>query len=166
MTEDSYIIIRRHLYEEPDCIQLEWIISNGLFSATTDIYTSPYEIEEMGKTLRSLFKDDFKYEYGSSDPLARCYRHFIMSVYRIDSIGHKAIQFKINQNENQPDEGESLFSIKTDVAAINRLGESIERFSKLEHLEMLWTSKESHLYETHSTNKHWIPTFVGMTEAK
>jgi Mn-dependent DtxR family transcriptional regulator len=109
-------------------------------------------LKEIGKSLQSFPKrmdDEYIYEYGTEKAEERYYRHFWLKVYTVDSLGHCAIQFHINKNTEEPEEGICRFSICAEASAINRLGKLFETFSELKHLEFRWSPKESELFEIH-----------------
>jgi hypothetical protein len=121
---------------------LEFAVCNGTFSGSTDIYCGVEEMKELGKALQKFpatVGDDYRYEYGSAKPEDRFYRYFVLRAYTTDSVGHCAVQFIINQNFGEPDEGECRFSIKAEPASINLLGFLFEKFSELRHLEFRWS---------------------------
>jgi hypothetical protein len=127
-------------------------VSNGAFSGATDIYCNVEDIAAIGTALKSFPKkagDEYTYEYGSEDPAKEFYRYFLLRAYTIDQAGHCALQIHINLNEKEPEEGICKFSIRAEAAAINRLGELFEHFSKLSHLELRWNLKDGQLYEQH-----------------
>ena len=139
---EPLIVVRRHPYEEPYHIHLEFVVSNGIFGGSTDIYCGVEEIKELGKALQNFpatVGDDYRYEYGSEKPEDRFYRYFLLRAYTTDSVGHCAVQFIINQNCGEPDEGVCRFSIKAEPASINLLGVLFEKFSELRHLEFTWS---------------------------
>ena len=148
----SYLIVRRYEYEEPHNTQLEFVISNGLFSGSKDIYCGVKQISDLGKALKIFpanIHDEYRFKYGSERTKDRYYRYFILRAYITDSLGHCAIQFHINQNMLEPHEGLCKFSIKADAAAINRLGDLFLKFSELRHLEFYWSPTDEQLYEYH-----------------
>jgi hypothetical protein len=148
----TQIVVKRHPYEEPYHTQIEFIVSNGVFSGSTDIYCNVEDLKEIGKALQNFpnkIGDEYIYKYGSEKSEDRYYRHFWLKVYLIDSLGHCAIQFHINKNAEEPDEGICRFSILADTSAINNLGKLFERFSELKHLEFRWSPKDFELFETH-----------------
>src|SRR3954463_16018943 len=123
MRMSSYLVVRRHPYEEPFHTQLEFSASNGLFSGTTDIYCNVDDLKEIGERLKNFptqAGDEFRYEYGAEDPAQRVYRYFLLRAYTIDRAGHCALQMKINNHASEPYEGACTFSIKAEAAAINR----------------------------------------------
>ena len=146
------LVVRRYPYEEPYHAHLEFKVSNGVFVGATDIYCNVDEIAGIGRGLRafpSRIGDEYVYEYGTDDPGARFYRHFVMRAYTIDGVGHCALQFGINLNEEEPEEGVCRFSIRVDAAALNRLGELFEHFAELRHLELQWSPTSGELHEYH-----------------
>ena len=148
----SLLIVKRYPYEEPYHTQLEFVATNGIFSGGTDIYCNVEDLEKIGKALQNFPKnsdDEFLFEYGSDKPEERFYRHFWFKAYVINSLGHCAIQFNINKNSDEPDEGVCSFSIATEAASINRLGKLFERFSELKHLEFRWTPTDEEMFEAH-----------------
>jgi hypothetical protein len=148
----SYVKIRRHPYEEPYHTQLEFFVSNGRFSSTFDLYCNVEDITLMGKALKGFprnSKDEYSYIYGSDKLEDKFYRYFKWRVYITDLLGHCALQFIINLNGKEPQEGLSTFSIAAEAAAINRLGNLLEQFGELKHLELQWNGVDGELYETH-----------------
>jgi hypothetical protein len=144
MDEKVEVIVRRFPYEEPFTLHIEFTASNGNFSGSTDIYCGPGDLEGIGSALRRFplrIGDEFRFEYGSDNPKDRWYRYFVFRVYTIDGVGHSAIQFVMNNNSLEPFEGASRFSIRADVASINRLGEAFEKFAQLESQEFRWTPR-------------------------
>jgi hypothetical protein len=146
-----YIRVRRLPYEEPYHIQLEFTVSNGVFSGCTDIYGRVDTLTEIGNSLRQFpnkIGDEYRFEYGSEDPSVRFYRCFVMRAYTTSHRGYCNLQFMINQNKAEPNEGVCKFSITNiEPAALNRLGELFVTLSKLQHLELQWTLSDGNVYE-------------------
>lgn len=143
------IVVRRYEYEEPDCTQLEFFVSNGRFSAKVDIYCNAEDIKKIGNKLLEFPRkigDEYCFTYGSEKSEDRVYRFFVMRAYTVDAVGHCAIQFKINLNEKEPLEGQSFFSLSTEAHAINRLGSLFIRFSELKHKEFHWSDKSDAMF--------------------
>jgi len=144
------IVVRRHPYEEPYHTQLEFTVSNGAFAGATDIYCNIDDLTKIGRGLRafpSKVGDEYVYEYGTEDPSAKFYRHFVLRAYTIDGVGHCALQFAINLNQAEPEEGVCRFSMPVEPGALNRLGELFEVFAELRHLELQWSPTSGALYE-------------------
>lgn len=146
------VILRRHPYEEPYHLHLEWQVTNGDFAACIDTYANADDLIAIGQGLLnfpSRVPDEFSYEYGSENPQARFYRYFLMRAYTVGNRGHCGLQFVLNLNQAEPEEGKCTFSIQTEPASLNRLGELFLRFRELGHLELRWGSEEASLNETH-----------------
>ena len=147
---EEKIIVKRYEYEEPYHLHLDFFISNGNLTSSIDIYSSPEELKKIGHGLASFpskVGDEYCYVYGSEDPADRFYRYFHIRAYTIDSPGHCAIQFKTQLNQAEPNEGQSLFSLVADPAAINRLGKLFIEFSKLKHKEFHWSPAADEMFK-------------------
>jgi hypothetical protein len=148
-----HLLIRRLPYEEPYHTQLDFTVSNGVLAAKIDIYCGIQEIAGIGKALAifpKLIGDEYVYEYGSERPEEKFYRHFKLKAYTVGNVGNCAIQFTVNLNQTEPEEGICQFSLTASRGEINRLGELLLDFSKLEHLELQWSPKVSCLLESYS----------------
>jgi hypothetical protein len=146
------LVVRRYPYEEPYHAQLEFTVSNGVFAGSTDIYCNVADIANIGHGLLafpSKVGDEYVYEYGTEDPSARFYRHFVLRAYTIDGAGHCALQFAINLNQAEPKEGVCRFSMPVETSALNRLGKLFKVFAELQHLELQWSPASGTLYEHH-----------------
>jgi len=144
------LVVRRLPYEEPHHTQLEFTVSNGVFAGSTDIYCRVDEIADIGRSLRafpSRVGDEYCYEYGSEEPSAKFYRHFVLRAYTIDGVGHSALQFAINLNQAEPEEGVCRFSMPVETASLNHLGELFLLFAELRHLELQWSPTGGSLHE-------------------
>jgi hypothetical protein len=144
------LIVRRYEYEEPYHTQLEFVVSNGLFCGSTDIYCNVAKIKEIGSNLKRFpqkFGDEYRYEYGSENVADRFYRYFLMRAYTKNTFARCAIQFKINLNTEEPNEGLCIFSILADTAQINKLGDLFVTFSELKHMEFHWSPTSCEMYE-------------------
>ena len=136
------IIVKRYPYEEPYLIQLEFFVSNGNFRGSTDFYCDAGDLKTIGLALQnfpSKVGDEYRYEIGSENQKDQYYVYFLLRAYTIDSVGHCAIQFAININAVEPNEGICRFSIRADAASINRLGVLFEKFSRLKDFEFEWS---------------------------
>jgi len=111
-----------------------------------DIYCATNDLVEIGHALRnfpSKMPDEYIFEYGTSDPNIKFYRHFKMRVYTVGSVGRCAIQFMVNLNKKEPEEGMVCFSIHPiEPASINKLSDLFLKFSELQDLEFQWSPTE------------------------
>jgi hypothetical protein len=145
-----YMHIRRIPYEEPHHIQLEFRASNGMFAGVVDIYCNVDDLKEMAKSLKSFparSPDEYIYEYGSLEPAKRTYRYFKLRFYTTDHTGHCAVQFSVNLKDEAPDEGVCVFSFRVELSAIHRLGQLLDNFHKLQHLELQWSPAGGALFD-------------------
>ncbi len=62
----SQIIVKRYPYEEPYHTQIEFIVSNGVFSGRTDIYCNVEDLKKIGEVLQNFPRklgDEYIYKY-------------------------------------------------------------------------------------------------------
>lgn len=150
----AYIHIRRIPYEEPYHLNLEFQASNGIFSGGLDLYCNSDDLLDIAQSLKTFPTkpaDEFVYEYGENHPDDRMYRYFRLRFYTIDPSGHCAVQFTADTRTEEPDEGTCNFSFRVKPAAINRLGQLLETFHKLRHLELRWSPSGGDLYEDYQS---------------
>ena len=143
------VIVRRFPYEEPHLLQVEFWISNGEFSGSTDIYVDREQLVEIGEALSQFptrVDDVYEFLYGSEDPEKNFYRFFAMKAYTTNSLGRCAIQFAINRNTEMPEEGSCRFSLQASAGAVNKLGNLLQRFAELKHLEFRWSEDQAELF--------------------
>jgi hypothetical protein len=136
-----YIKITRNPYEEPYHLNLIIEASNGKTSGMLEYYCNASDLVEISKSFINFpsgTPDKYLYELGSENPEDRFAFYFKLKCYTIDAVGHCAIQLKMNNNSDCPDEGMCEFSIPADAADINRLGELIKKFSQLENTSLIW----------------------------
>jgi hypothetical protein len=148
----AYLHIRRLPYEEPYHTQLAIEASNGIFSGATDIYVGVHELVEIGKALKTFparIGDEYTFRYGSEEPAANFYRFFMLRAYTVGSRGDCGLQIIMNMNQREPGEGICKFSIRSEPAAVNRLGSALEIFGELRHLELRWAPTESGLFKAY-----------------
>ncbi len=146
----SYIVIRRHPYEEPYLIHLEWLVSNGLFSGSLYLFCNVEDIRKIGEALTRFPRrpgDEYIYGYGSEESKSNCY--FALRAYTTDKCGHCALQLILDNYLDEPQDGKCQFSIRADTGSIQGLGKMLVRFADLQHLQLEWTPLSGSLHETH-----------------
>lgn len=142
----NFIRIERIPYEEPYHVQLVWNASNGSVSSYFEYYDNADSLKEMAERLESFPRhssDVFLYEIGSERPEDRFAYYFRLRVFTTDSRGSSAIQIRFCNNNELPYREIVEFCIKTEPAAINRLGKLFREFGKLEQDFMAWSETES-----------------------
>jgi hypothetical protein len=150
MEFSPFIRVRRYPYEEPYHTQVVFHASNGLFIGSTDIYCGVADLEDIGSALAVFprkIPDEFRFEHGSEQPGKRFYRFFLLRAFTTDSAGHCAIQFRMNLNKTEPEDGMCGFSIRTEAARINRLGALFLRLHKSSRGELRWGPIEGDRFE-------------------
>ena len=142
----NHLRIERIPYEEPYHVQLAWDISNGNITALFDYYDNADSLKEIGKRLYefpSHKNDVFLYEIGSEKPEDRFAYYFRLRAFMTDARGNSAIQIRFSNNRDLPYREIIEFCIRTEPAAINRLGKLFMAFANLEHEYMAWSDSES-----------------------
>lgn len=137
-----FIFIRRCPYEEPYHLNLVISASNGVVSGALEYYCNAKDLVEIGSKLVTFpanVDDSYAYELGSPRPEDRFAFHFSLRAVTLDSVGHCALQLKMNNNRPTPDDVSCSFSICIEPAAINRLGRLFTIFGELKHSELRWS---------------------------
>lgn len=145
---DPFVILRRYPYEEPYLIHVGFFVSNGLFMGSTEIYFNVEDIAAMGDALKSFPKsvgDEYRYICGSEKPKAHESDYFMLRAYTTNAKGDCALQFAFDWNAQEPHEGSARFSIKAEAASIDRLADLLKKFSRLDHLQLRWTTTDGEL---------------------
>lgn len=148
----EFIQITRHQFEEPYCLNLVIIASNGMASGGLELYMNPTRILEIGKALSqfpSHARSHYLFESGSESPEDRMGYYFRLRAYALNNKDKGAIQLRLNNNEKYfPDdkwEAPQLtdFHIRTSNENIRNLGKLFVEFSELNHRRIYWNSRES-----------------------
>ena len=149
-----FIQITRHLYEEPHHLNLVIIASNGHAMGSLEFYLNSTDLEDMGEKLTRFPKHEisnYLYEIGSERPEDN-FGHFfkLLAFKRSIPPNECFLQFRFNNNKKHPDKNAwrhepqiSEFCLTMTVESLNRLGQSISDFSKLERQRLYWTAEDS-----------------------
>lgn len=143
-----HITIRRYPYEEPYHLNLVISASNGSFAGTLEYYCNADDLGRMGSRLMAFPEgvgDTYSYELGSPRPEDRCAFHLAFRARTLDSSGHCALEFELNNNRQHTDRCSCSFAIRTETAAINRLGRLLMTFGELKHSTLLWSETDGRL---------------------
>jgi len=147
----SGIRITRHPYEEPYRLNLHIEASNGRINGTLEYYCNADDLKTLGKQLVDFTgsrSHEIVYELGSEKPSDRFAFFLSLRVKPLDSSGHCAVLIRLNNNEEPPSRQISEFSIKADVADLNRLGNLLVEFGRLQHCLLDWQVQDGRLIET------------------
>ena len=121
----------RVLPYDDSALRVEMHASNGAFAATQEFYCHPEDIRKFGGRLREFPtgpQDQVVWEIGSSDP--KWAHHVRLRAYLVDALGHSALEVLADNRRNPPHRGTAEFSIRSDPASLNRLGNALVAWSK------------------------------------
>jgi hypothetical protein len=113
-----------------------------------EYYCNADDLTEMGSKLMAFperIGDTYSYELGSPRSEDRFAFHFVLRAHTLDSAGRCALQISMNNNRQQPDDSSCSFSIRTEAAAINRLGRLLKTFGELKHTTLHWSETAGEL---------------------
>jgi hypothetical protein len=117
----------------------EFSASNGLFSATQDFWDYRDTFEEFGRMLSefpTVDKNVVTFEIGSMEETAAYYLR--VSAYTFDAVGHAAIEVVVDNHRKGEQLAKANFQIPCEIAAINRLGKALRRWSADPTVPMIW----------------------------
>jgi len=143
-----FLRISRTPYEEPYHLQLFLEASNGRQSASLEIYLNADSLSEIANALMAFPRhasDAYLFEVGSEREEDRWAYYLRFRAFLTDALGHSALLFRFNNNRELPYREVAEFCIETDPASINRLGELLKEFSKLQHKTLYWSPEVSSL---------------------
>jgi hypothetical protein len=145
------IRITRSPYEEPYHLNLYIEASNGIINGMLEYYCNADDLRTLGKQLTNFTgtnKEEIIYQLGSEDKQDRFAFFLGIRVMPLDLSGHCAVLIRLNNNQEPPDNQMCEFSIRADVADINRLGELLNGFGRLEHHVLDWRVQDGRLFKT------------------
>src|SRR5689334_5400775 len=118
-------------YEEPHTLNLRVEGSNGHQSAMLEIYANATDLVEVAEALTVFprHKDDVHlWELGSEKPEDRWAFYFRLRAFTINSVGHCALQIRLNNNKSLPEREIAEFCISAEPSQINYLGKLVAEF--------------------------------------
>ena len=143
-----FLRVTRTPYEEPYHLQLFLEASNGRQSASLEIYINADSLSEIASALIAFPRhasDEYLFEVGSEREEDRWAYYWRFRAFLTDALGHSALLFRFNNNRELPYRELAEFCIETDPASINRLGELLMGFAKLQHKTLYWSPDASNL---------------------
>ncbi|MEP3213305.1 MAG: hypothetical protein ABJQ29_08930 [Luteolibacter sp.] len=136
-------------YEEPYHIELHVEAANGRQHASIEYYTNADDLSKLGDALLQFpFAESREhiYEIGTEDPAARFAYHLPFRFFLIRPTGSSGIEIRFcNNRESAPDREVAEFTIPCEVAGLNRLGQLLKEFGRLEHRVLEWDGIEGSL---------------------
>jgi len=146
------IRITRYPYEEPYHLNLRIEASNGRLGGELEYYCNADDLKHLGKELADFSGKRIEvitYELGSEKPEDRFAFFFSLNAKTLDSSGHCVVLVRLNNNGRFPNNEVSEFSIKADVADLNRLGNLLIEFGRLKHRVLDWRVQDGRLISEH-----------------
>ncbi len=137
----SYIRITRQPYEEPAYLNLVIEASNGKATGRLEYYDHASSFTEMADELEAFPRNGthtYVHEVGSESSDDRYAFYFLLRVVLTNSRGHCAVHLRFNNNEDIPGRQISELCIPAMPADINRLGNLLREFAKLEKSVLEW----------------------------
>jgi hypothetical protein len=123
--EKPWIEFRKRPYEE-DTLHFEVAASDGGFSGSQEFYLGKGQLGDFGHRLRGFpgdAHDDVVFELG--EPGERWAYWVRLRVWLSDAVGHAAVTVDLANNSKAPHGRQIGFTIQTEVASVNRLGERL-----------------------------------------
>jgi hypothetical protein len=117
----------------------EFSASNGLFSATQDFWEHPDAFEEFARVLSEFPTADENsaiLEIGAMEENAAYYLR--VRAYRFDAVGHAALEVVVDNHLKSEELAKANFQIPCEIAAINRLGNALRKWSADPTVPMIW----------------------------
>ncbi len=147
----SYLRLRRR-QDHQQSIAIEFAGSNGRFGGTLDVTCSDRDLAElvrMGIVLQGFTGkpgDGHVFTHGDAKDEDFGQNHFLSLKFGLaDHTGHFAIEFQARLYWPAVESASSRFSIRADTAAINRLGQLLERFADPDYVQLSWTPESGEL---------------------
>lgn len=122
--------LRKLDVDEYDAPHVEVSVSGSGFAARQDSYIEDDEWVEFGTALKAFpqhLEHEVTFENGAREGKYYCYILLRALVY--DGLGHSALEVKISNHLTPPHSAAAHFYIQCEAAALNRLGESLEKIS-------------------------------------
>ena len=147
----TLIKLTRYPYGEPYHVQLHLEAANGMQHASIEYYTNAQDLPELGAALMQFpFTEprEHIYEIGSEDPATRCAYHIRLRFFLIRSTGACGIEVRFNNNRTDAPYRETAdFTIQAEVAGVNRLGQLLRDYGRLEHRILEWNGVDGQLLQ-------------------
>ena len=137
---NAFISLKRLPYND-----LAWHVeisaSNGYFSGVQDFYTYPENLDVLGADFYKFpqsIQDEVRFELG--DRTGKWAHFVLVRAFIFDSVGHAAIEFAVDNNATSPNHAQTSFFIRTEVAAINNLGQQLRAWVVAHDAPLIWSS--------------------------
>ncbi|MEZ4366714.1 MAG: hypothetical protein R2939_10560 [Kofleriaceae bacterium] len=137
----TLIRLERIPYEEPHHLELWLTVASDGFSAHLTSYVNADDLRRLGAAFSEFpfgGSAEVRYELGSEGPGDRAAYYLRLRLYLVRPTGASGIEIRINNNEEPPTRRLAEFTLRSEVAGVNRLGALLTTFSKLDHRVLVW----------------------------
>ena len=142
------IQITRYPYEEPHHLNLRIAATNGRINGDLEYYCNASDLTSLGQELAAFSGEQGKeivYQLGSEKAEDRFAFFLSLIISAVNTAGSCAVIIRLNNNQAVPEKEVTEFGIKAEVAGINRLGNLLVEFGRLEHRVLNWTVQDGEL---------------------
>lgn len=136
---NAFISLKRLFYDD-SAWHVEISASNGYFSGIQDFYTYPEALDALGADFYKFpqtIQDEVRFELG--DRTGQWAYFVLVRAFLFDAVGHAAIEFAVDNNATPPNRAQTSFFIRTEVAAINNLGQQLRAWIVAHDAPMIWS---------------------------
>ncbi|MBM0744339.1 hypothetical protein JOY44_22455 [Phormidium sp. CLA17] len=136
---NAFISLKRLLYDD-SAWRVEISASNGYFSGVQDFYTEPEDLDALGADFYKFphsIQDEVRLELG--DRTGKWAYFVLVRAFLFDSVGHAAIEFAVDNNATSLDHAQTSFFIRTEVSAINNLGQQLQAWVIAHDAPLIWS---------------------------
>ncbi len=142
------IQITRYPYEEPYHLNLRLAATNGRVCGNLEYYCNASDLTSLSQKLAAFSGhqgDEIVYQLGSEKTEDR-FAFFLSLKFRaLTKRGKCVVVIRLNNNQAVPEREVTEFCIEAEVPAINRLGNLLAEFGRLEHRVLKWTLQDGEL---------------------
>ncbi|HEY1082635.1 MAG TPA: hypothetical protein VGE29_10255 [Prosthecobacter sp.] len=147
----SLLRLTRYPYEEPYQVHLLLEAANGRQHASIEYYANAQDLTELGSALTEFpfaHAPEHIYEVGSEDPAARWAYYIQLRFFLLSATGNCGIEVRFNNNRPEaPSREAAHFTLAAEAAGINRLGQLLKGFGRLDHRVLEWNGTEGGLLQ-------------------
>ena len=141
------IVIRRYpdMDDDPDLTQFEFAATNGGSALSVLLYDSASRFSEIGAALAAFPRsssDRWETSFGWQGSAASLtFRAFTTGGGRTCAIG-----FSAAVEGNDVVRSDVAFAMESEAAAVNRLGQLLNQYARLKHIDLFWSPTDGELF--------------------
>ena len=129
---------------EDDTPHVEIFVEHDGYAARQDTYAERSEFAKFGRALQAFpqtLKHEVIFESGSPSPKWAC--HILLRAFVADASGHTVLEVRISNNGVGQHHDSAHFHIRSEAAALNRLGQSLEAWAQSESREYEYADRDA-----------------------